>query len=65
MADMEAVAPVTSMVAAVPLFFVALGMIVVALRLIYWASSRFPPAWRWLLAYVGLMGFAASVLRLA
>ena len=55
----------TSAVAAVPLFFVVLGLMVVAIPILYWASSKFPPAWRWLMAYLGLMGLAASVLRLA
>ena len=58
-------ARMTSVVVAVRLFFVALGLMVVAIPLIYWASGRFPPAWRWLMAYVGLMGLAASVLWLA
>jgi hypothetical protein len=43
----------TSMTAAVPLFFVALALMVVALHLIYWASSRFAPAWCWLMATSG------------
>ena len=59
MAGMEVVAGVT-----MPLFFVALGLMVVAIPLIYWASGRFPPAWRWLMAYVGLMGLAVFVLWL-
>ena len=55
----------TGTVAALPLFFVALAMMVVAIPVIYWASNKFPPAWRWLMAYVGLMALAASVLRLS
>ena len=59
MAGMEVVARVT-----MPVFFVALGLMVAAIPLTYWASDRFPPAWRWLMAYVGLMGLAVFVLWL-
>lgn len=65
MAGMEVVARMTSVVAALPLFFVALGLMVVAIPLIYLASGKIPPAWRWLMAYIGLMGLAVSVLWLA
>ena len=55
----------TSVVLAVPLFLVALALVVIVIPVVYCASGKFPPAWRWLIAYVGLMGFAAFVLRLS
>jgi hypothetical protein len=47
------------------IFWIAMGSFVVAIPLLYWASGRYPPAWRWLCAYVGAMTVAAIVVTVA
>jgi hypothetical protein len=47
------------------IFWIAMGSFVLAIPLLYWASGRFPPAWRWLWAYVGAMSVAALVVTLS
>jgi hypothetical protein len=52
-------------VAVVPLMLVLLLLLLLAIPALYWAAVRYPPPWRWLLAYVGMMCLAAAVLDVA
>ena len=48
----------------VPVFWTSMLLLVLAIPFLYWTSTRFPPAWRSVLAYVALMAFCVVALRL-
>ncbi len=58
-------AGVTAGVAVLPLMLVLLLLLLLAIPGLYWAAAKYPPAWQWLLAYVGMMSLAAAALGFA
>ena len=53
------------MTRAVLILGISMGSFVLAIPLLYWASGRYPPAWRWLCVYLGAMTLAALAVALS
>ena len=47
----------------VALFWIEIGVYLLAIPVLYWAMGKYSPAWRWLWVYLGIMTAGVIALR--